>query len=56
MIRRLKLRFYITFIIIMNIKEKRIFIIKSYNNIFNIAIIKTLKTMLRLIRNANLKL
>ena len=56
MIRRLKLKSYITFIIIMNIKEEKVFIIRSYIDIFNIAIIKTLKTILRLIRNVNLKL
>ena len=56
MMKRLKLRFYITFIIIINIKEERVFIIKSYNDIFNIAAIRMLKTILRFIRNVNLKL
>ena len=56
MMRRLKLKSYIMFMIIIDIKEERVFIIRSYNNIFNIAIIKTLKIILRLIRNVNLKL
>ena len=56
MIKRLKLRSYITFMITVNIEEERVFIIRSYNDIFNIAAIKTLKTMLKPIRNVNLKL
>ena len=56
MIRRLKLRSYITFMIIIDIEEERVFIIRSHNDIFNIAVIRTLKTMLRLMRNVNLKL
>ena len=56
MIKRLKLKSYITFIIIINIKEKKVFIIRFYNDIFNIAIIRTLKIILKLIKNVNLKL
>ena len=56
MIRKLKLKSYITFIIIMNIEKERVSIIRSYSDIFNIAVIKTLRTMLRSIRNVNLKL
>ena len=56
MMRKLKLRSYIIFIIIINIEKERISIIKSYNDIFNIAIIRTSRTMLKPMRNVNLEL
>ena len=39
------------FIIKANIKEKKVFIIDSYNNIFKIIIIKTLNIILNYIEN-----
>ena len=44
------------FIIIVDIREERVLIIESYSSIFSIVTIRTLRTMLRPIRNTNLEL